>query len=45
MADDAPLLLKSNLISTVHRAVPLDLVVVPVMEDGKLTGLSIHAAS
>ena len=39
----APLLLKSSLISTVHRAVPLDLVVVPVMADGKVTGLSIHA--
>jgi glutamate dehydrogenase len=34
----SPLLLKSNLISTVHRAAPLDLIVVP--EDG---GLSIHA--
>ncbi len=28
----APLLLKSNAISTVHRSVPLDLVLVPVME-------------
>ncbi|WP_174284775.1 NAD-glutamate dehydrogenase domain-containing protein [Sphingomonas bacterium] len=39
----APLLLKSSLISTVHRAVPLDLVVVPVKADGTVTGLSIHA--
>ena len=39
----APLLLKSSLISTVHRSVPLDLVVVPVKTDGKVTGLSIHA--
>ncbi|HVI98852.1 MAG TPA: NAD-glutamate dehydrogenase domain-containing protein [Sphingomonas sp.] len=40
---EAPLLLKSNLISAVHRAVPLDLVVVPVVADGKVAGLSIHA--
>lgn len=39
----APLLLKSNLISTVHRAVPLDLVVVPVMEGTTVAGLSIHS--
>ncbi len=37
-----PLLLKSNLISTVHRAVPIDLVVMPVREGGAVTGLSIH---
>ena len=34
-----PLLLKSNLVSSVHRAVPLDLVVLPDGEDG----LSIYA--
>ncbi len=39
----APLLLKSNLISTVHRAVPLDLVVVPVMEGDRIGGLSIYS--
>jgi glutamate dehydrogenase len=39
----APLLVKSNLISAVHRAVPLDLVLVPLREGGQLTGLSIHA--
>jgi glutamate dehydrogenase len=39
----APLLLKSNLVSTVHRAVPLDLVVVPVLEGDRIAGLSIHA--
>jgi len=38
-----PLLLKSNLISTVHRRAPLDLVLVPLREGGKVTGLSIHA--
>ncbi len=42
--DAAPLLLlKSNLLSPVHRAVPLDLVVLPVREGGRVTGLSIHA--
>ena len=40
---ESPLMLKSSLISTVHRAVPLDLVVVPVMAAGKVEGLSIHA--
>ncbi|HVF94859.1 MAG TPA: NAD-glutamate dehydrogenase domain-containing protein, partial [Sphingomonas sp.] len=40
---EAPLLLKSSLISTVHRAVPLDLVLVPIMAGGKVTGLSIHS--
>ena len=38
-----PLLLKSNSISTVHRRVPLDLVVVPVREGRAVTALSIHA--
>ncbi|WP_431469675.1 NAD-glutamate dehydrogenase [Sphingosinithalassobacter sp. LHW66-3] len=40
---EAPLLLKSNCISTVHRRVPLDIVVVPLREGGAVTGLSIHA--
>ncbi|MFA6117872.1 MAG: NAD-glutamate dehydrogenase domain-containing protein [Sphingomonas sp.] len=40
---EAPLLLKSNQISGVHRHVPLDLVLVPVREGKKVTGLSIHA--
>ncbi|MGN6278361.1 MAG: NAD-glutamate dehydrogenase [Sphingomonas sp.] len=41
---DAPLLLKSNLISTVHRHVPLDLALAPVLDaKGKVAGLSIHA--
>ncbi len=39
----APLLVKSNLISGVHRHVPLDLVIVPVREGSKTIGLSIHA--
>ena len=40
---EAPLLLKSNLIATVHRAAPLDLVVVPIRTGDRVTGLSIHA--
>ena len=39
---EAPLLLKSNFISGVHRHLPLDLVVVPVRENGAITALSIH---
>jgi glutamate dehydrogenase len=39
----APLLLKSNLIATVHRRAPLDIVLVPIVADGAITGLSIHA--
>lgn len=38
-----PLLLKSNLISPVHRRAPLDLVIAPLQEAGQITGLSIHA--
>ena len=40
---EAPLLLKSSLLSTVHRHAPLDLVVVPRREGGRVTALSIHA--
>lgn len=39
----APLLLKSSLISPVHRRVPLDLVVAPLATAGRVTGLSIHS--
>jgi glutamate dehydrogenase len=40
---EAPLLLKSSLLSPVHRAAPLDLVVVPLREGGEIVGLSIHS--
>ena len=40
---DAPLLLKSNFISSVHRHVPLDLIVVPLRDGERVAGLSIHA--
>lgn len=39
----APLLLKSNVISTVHRRAPLDLVLAPLRDGPTITGLSIHA--
>ncbi len=38
-----PLIIKSNLISNVHRRVPLDLFLIPVVERGKVTALSVHA--
>ena len=37
------LIVKANHVSNVHRRVPLDLFIVPLREDGKLTALSIHA--
>ena len=37
------LIVKSNLMSRVHRRVPLDLLIVPQREGRKVTGLSIHA--
>ncbi|WEK43859.1 MAG: NAD-glutamate dehydrogenase [Candidatus Sphingomonas colombiensis] len=40
---EAPLMLKSTLISPVHRRVPIDLIIVPIIEGGKYAGLSIHA--
>ncbi|MFM6932863.1 MAG: NAD-glutamate dehydrogenase [Novosphingobium sp.] len=39
----APLVIKSNRLSTVHRRVPLDLFIVPVCEGRKVAALSIHA--
>ncbi|ANY18907.1 NAD-specific glutamate dehydrogenase [Tsuneonella dongtanensis] len=39
----APLIIKANRMSNVHRRVPLDLFIVPVIEDGSVAGLSIHA--
>ncbi len=37
------LIVKSNLMSRVHRRVPLDLLIVPRREGKKVSGLSIHA--
>jgi glutamate dehydrogenase len=38
-----PLVAKADRRSTVHRRVPLDLVVVPVRQGGKVTGIGVHA--
>jgi glutamate dehydrogenase len=40
---EAPLLLKADRAATVHRRVPLDLIVTPRRDQGKVTGLSIIA--
>jgi glutamate dehydrogenase len=40
---EAPLLLKADRLSTVHRRAPLDLVVLPRREDARVIGLDIHA--
>lgn len=40
---DAPLIAKADRRSTIHRRVPLDLVVVPIRKDGKVTGIGVHA--
>ena len=37
-----PLVVKSNRISNVHRRVPLDLFIVPVLKDGRIAALSAH---
>lgn len=42
-APRAPLIVKANRIANVHRRVPLDLFIVPVMDDGKVVALSVHA--
>jgi glutamate dehydrogenase len=38
-----PLMAKADRKSTVHRRVPLDLVVVPIRENGEVTGIGVHA--
>ncbi|MBC7160193.1 MAG: NAD-glutamate dehydrogenase [Porphyrobacter sp.] len=39
----APLIVKANRTARVHRRVPLDLFIVPVIEEGRVAALSIHA--
>ncbi|MEO0031244.1 MAG: hypothetical protein RIS94_1002 [Pseudomonadota bacterium] len=39
----APLVVKANRLSRVHRRVPLDLFLVPVREAGQIVALSVHA--
>ncbi|MFL6723875.1 MAG: glutamate dehydrogenase, partial [Sphingomicrobium sp.] len=38
-----PLMAKAERKSTVHRRVPLDLIVVPIREKGKISGIGVHA--
>lgn len=38
-----PLVIKANRVSHVHRRVPLDLFIVPLHDNGKVSALSIHA--
>ncbi|WP_435199673.1 NAD-glutamate dehydrogenase [Qipengyuania sp. 902] len=38
-----PLVIKANHLSRVHRRVPLDVLIVPLREGGKLVALSLHA--
>src|SRR5437868_1573674 len=38
-----PLIAKADLRSNVHRRVPLDLIVVPLRECGKIAGIGVHA--
>jgi len=40
---EVPLMAKAERKSTVHRRVPLDLVVVPILESGKVVGIGVHA--
>ncbi|MCJ2186721.1 NAD-glutamate dehydrogenase [Novosphingobium beihaiensis] len=39
----APMVIKANQMGTVHRRVPMDLFLVPVIEKGVVTALSVHA--
>jgi glutamate dehydrogenase len=39
----APLIIKANRLSRVHRRIPLDLFIVPLFEEGRVAALSIHA--
>jgi glutamate dehydrogenase len=38
-----PLVAKADRRSSVHRRVPLDLIVVPIREEGKIAGIGVHA--
>jgi len=40
--NEAPLILKSDRIATVHRRVPLDMLVVPVRDRGVIKALAVH---
>jgi len=38
-----PMVIKANRVATVHRRVPLDLFLVPLLEQGRIAALSVHA--
>ncbi|MFN3818047.1 NAD-glutamate dehydrogenase [Blastomonas sp.] len=38
----SPLIIKSNFISTVHRRAPLDLIILPIWNEGRVSALSVH---
>ena len=38
-----PLVVKANRLAKVHRRVPLDLIIVPMFEKGRVSALSVHA--
>ncbi|USI74128.1 NAD-glutamate dehydrogenase [Sphingomonas morindae] len=40
---EAPLFLKSDIVSTVHRRAPLDLILAPVRAEGRVVALDVHA--
>ena len=40
---EAPLLIKSNRIATVHRRVPLDVIAIPLREGSRIESISLHA--
>lgn len=42
-AVQAPMVVKANRLATVHRRVPMDLFLVPVIEGGRVAALSVHA--
>src|SRR5690606_17033513 len=42
-AGRVPLIIKANRLSKVHRHVPLDLFIVPLIENGRVEAISIHA--
>ena len=42
-AGRVPLIIKANSVARVHRRVPLDLFIVPIMKSGRVEALSVHA--
>ncbi len=40
---EAPLILKADIVATVHRRAPIDLIVLPWRQEGKVAGVSVHA--